>query len=106
MSGTAFQEPIEIMKVDDLYASHMALDYPSYYADGEVNPFSGLCSIIPRGARFYTMIPKSDEDRLTSARFLMKAVAGRRKLRERLCGTDEVNYNHFSKAGQVVLIWA
>jgi hypothetical protein len=106
MSGIAFQDGIDIRTVKDLYASFEALDVPSYYKDGETNPYSGLCQIISQKSRFYTMVPANDEARLLTARHMMKIIAGRRKLRERLCSTDEVNYNQFAKAGHVVLMWA
>lgn len=104
--GVSFGDGLKIERVVDLYASRDALDVPSFYHEGERNPFEGRCAIVPKTAMFYTMVLAKDEGIVAAARMVMKKLAGRRKLREVRTNKDEVCYPGFAKASDVIVFWA
>lgn len=96
---------VTIESVDDLYSRRDAMDIEGYYEKGEVNPWEGRCTVVPKTARFYAMVPSNDDLRLTMARLLLRGVAMRRRVREVVCEKDEINYNQFAPPGQIVVLY-
>lgn len=102
----SYTDGVTIETVDDLYAQFERLNVPAFYANGGRNPLAGRTEIIPRTAKHYTMIHERDEKRLPLARTMMKALSSRRRVREILCDKADVNFNQYSPAGKVVVLYA
>jgi hypothetical protein len=96
---------VSIMPVSELYDEFERMDVPDYYKDGEVNPYAGRVEIIPFTATYYTMVPERDELALEMARAMLKGVAKRKKIREAIVSKAKLNYNQFSKASEIVVLY-
>lgn len=97
---------IVVETVEQLYEDFQKMEIPQYYVNGGVNPFKGLVDIIPRKARFFTLVINHDETDIELARHVMKRMANRRKVREILVDKETVNYNRFSPSGDVIVLYA
>lgn len=98
-------EGVSIESVERLYAEYDRMDVPDYYKDGEENPYAGRCRVVPRKASVYAMVPAKSEANLLMARSLLKGFGKRKKVREVLCDKHEINYNMFSDASQIVILY-
>jgi hypothetical protein len=101
----AMQRSVQIETVAELYETYDALDIPGYYEEGEENPYEGRCRVVPRFASVYVMIPETDTTKLALARKMLVALKGK-KVYERVCTKDEVNYDRYSRPGKVVVLYA
>ena len=98
-------EGVTIESVQTLYEEFERMDVPDYYEDGQENPYAGRCRVVPQKATYYAMVPQVDEARLAQARLLLKGVGRRRKVREVVCNKGDINYNQFSPASKVVVLY-
>lgn len=103
---------VTILKVADLYMRHAETEalvkslISHGYDPNAKNPYDGLIGIVPRTARYYTIIPEADTVSVRMAERLMRGVASRRHgVRKVVKEKHEVAYNHFAPAGPVVVFY-
>ena len=96
---------VTVESVETLYAEYVRMDVPSYYKDGEENPYAGRTRVVPRKATVYAMVPARETETLIMARQLLKGIGKRRKVREVVCEKHEVNYNQFAQSGKIVVLY-
>lgn len=100
-----FTPGVQIEEVAVLKAKHASLDRPGLYAKGGVNPYNGLMARIPTGAKYYAMVLSGDEDRQILARRMLKGLRRPKIVGEMVCEKDAINFDQFSEAGSVVLMY-
>ena len=100
-----FTPGVQIEEVANLKAKHASLDRPSLYVKGGSNPFAGLMARIPEGAKYYVMVLSGNEDQRLLARRMLKGLRRPKVVGEMVVEKDEVNFDHFSEAGKVVLMY-
>jgi len=93
---------LTVEMVDILYKKRESLNIPGYYEEGEKNPFDGLCSIVPKSAKYYTVIADGD---LSGAIRMMKNLRRHKKVQCVKTNRDFVNYTHYAKAGDVTVVF-
>lgn len=96
----ALVESVEVKSVPDLYFqfARFALDY-----QGDDNPLLGLTRYIPAKALYYAVAPISD---INMTYTVMKALAGRRKLRQVEVTKDDINGAFFAPTDRLVIFYA
>lgn len=95
---------VTVETVTDLYRINASLEKAAAYRKAGIpNPYAGRCRIVPREAQVYAMVPVEDKTEQTLARAMLAAFG---KVSEVVADKDLVNFNRFSKGGQVVVFYA
>lgn len=96
----ALVEQVEVKSVSDLYFRYATL---GHRYEGDDNPLLGLTRVIPAKATYFAIAPVTDIDMTYR---VMKALAGRKKLRQVEVTKDEINYHVFAPTDRVVVFFA
>lgn len=96
----------KIELVSGLYDLHDSMEKASFF-EGVENPFHGRCSVIPRDATYYVMIPVRDHNVLVAARKFMRCMALviDSDFNEIVGDKKQFNYNQFSRASEIAILW-
>lgn len=96
----ALVETVEVKSVADLYFQFARF---AHHYEGDDNPLLGLTRYIPAKASYYAIAPISDIDMTYT---VMKALAGRKKLRQVEVTKDDINGAFFAPTDRLVIFYS
>lgn len=96
----ALVEQVEVKSVADLYFRFATM---GHHYEGDDNPLYGLTRVVPAKAQYFAVAPVTDIDMTYR---VMKALAGRRKLRQVEVTKDEINFHVFAPTDRLVVFYA
>jgi hypothetical protein len=96
---------MNIEKVATLRTKFMVLNNPAIYAMGGENPYAKLNDLLPKSAKYYAIVEKKDTEGHDFAYMTLRAMRRGKYPVELTCSKDEVSYDQFSPAGNVILIY-